>query len=232
MKIASTKTTVFCLFTLLFSITSNANAEAPTTELTSTYLFHHLHTSDINEHLPVIRRFAKECSSAVEIGVRSMVSTWSVLHGLTESPYDSPVYLGIDLEYPPEYKFNLAKKLATDNGISFQFCAGNDLDMDIPMTDLLFIDTLHTYQQLTYELEKFSSNTKKYIILHDTSQYFEFNNCESYNGDYSEYPTSISRTKKGLWPAVLDFLTHHPEWSLKERHLNNNGLTVLNRNAE
>jgi hypothetical protein len=35
--------------------------------------------------------------------------------------------------------------------------------------------------------------------------------------------------RKGLWPAVEEFLVDHPEWVLKERYTNNNGLTVLER---
>ena len=35
--------------------------------------------------------------------------------------------------------------------------------------------------------------------------------------------------KKGLWPAVVEFLQEHREWDLKERFTNNNGLTVLYR---
>jgi hypothetical protein len=35
----------------------------------------------------------------------------------------------------------------------------------------------------------------------------------------------------GLWPAVVLFLEMHPEWRVKERFTNNNGLTVLERVA-
>ena len=35
--------------------------------------------------------------------------------------------------------------------------------------------------------------------------------------------------RKGLWPAVEEFLIEHPEWKLKERYTHNNGLTILQR---
>jgi hypothetical protein len=42
---------------------------------------------------------------------------------------------------------------------------------------------------------------------------------------------SEEEIRKGLWPAVEEFLIDHPEWRLKERFTNNNGLTVLERVA-
>jgi hypothetical protein len=38
--------------------------------------------SDINEHLPVLFKYASKCDSAIECGVRRCVSCWSLLHGL------------------------------------------------------------------------------------------------------------------------------------------------------
>ena len=34
---------------------------------------------------------------------------------------------------------------------------------------------------------------------------------------------------RGLWPAISEFLSLHPEWVLHERFTNNNGLTILKR---
>ena len=39
----------------------------------------------------------------------------------------------------------------------------------------------------------------------------------------------VEEINKGLWPAVTEFLETHPEWYLKERFTNNNGLTILAR---
>jgi hypothetical protein len=35
----------------------------------------------------------------------------------------------------------------------------------------------------------------------------------------------------GLWPAIVEFISNNPEWRVKERFVNNNGLTVLERIA-
>jgi hypothetical protein len=41
------------------------------------------------------------------------------------------------------------------------------------------------------------------------------------------YP--IEEITCGLWKAIEEFLANNPEWKLKERFVNNNGLTVLER---
>lgn len=185
--------------------------------------------SDINEHLPILRKLSSECTSVTEIGIRAMVSTWSILKGLSENNKNEKNYTGIDIASPPSESLNLAKRLSELNGINFLFIKDNDMNIDIPKTDLLFIDSLHTYVHLTYELEKFSKNVNKYIALHDTSAPWGDRNDTEYHGNYTEYPAHISRMKKGLWPAVIDFLHNHPEWKLKERRLNNHGFTILER---
>jgi hypothetical protein len=192
------------------------------------YVVHCNAKSDINEHLPKLRGLASECSSVGEIGLRGLVSTWGVLLGLSEAPYEQRAYIGIDIELPNSSKLKMAQKLAKENGIAFQFWLANDLDVGLPLLDMLFIDSLHTYCHLTYELETFSPYVNKYIAMHDTSYPWEYQD-EYYPGDYSEYPAHIGRNKRGLWAAVVDFLSTHPEWELYARYTNNHGLTVLRR---
>jgi cephalosporin hydroxylase len=185
--------------------------------------------SDINEHLPLLRTLAMECSSVVEIGLKRMTSSWAILQGLSENPITSRSYVGIDIESPPEAILHFAKQVTGDCGIAFRFMQANDMDVDMEPTELLFIDSLHTYCHLTYELEKFSPKVSKYIAMHDTS----WGDIDDpvYQGDFSEYPAEYNRTKRGLWRAIEDFLQRHPEWTLHERRLNNYGFTVLKRQA-
>lgn len=198
-------------------------------ELKSLYEHHSRELSDIAEHLPVLRQLAMECSSVVEIGLRNMISSWGILEGLSASPARSRSYLGIDIVSPPIETLNLAVRLAKANEISFYFMEANDLNIDIEPADMLFIDSLHTYLHLTYELEKFSPKIRKYITMHDTSPPWGYADDCDYRGNYSEYPSHYDRSKKGLWPAVEDFLKRHPEWSLLERRVNCYGFTILKR---
>lgn len=200
------------------------------------HILYHTHSllknCDINEHLPELRQLASECASAAEIGVRSMVSTWGILQGLADSANPETVYIGIDLDLPPQNTLKTAKELAESQGIAFHFWQGNDMLLALPPVDLLFIDSLHTYCHLTYELEKFSPLVGKYIALHDTGSSWGERDDLDYQGDSSEYDSWIDRSKRGLWLAVVDFLERHPEWVLHKHKTNSNGLTILKRMEE
>lgn len=188
--------------------------------------------SDVNEHVAVLKDLAKQCQTVLEIGIRSMVTSWGIYQGLAESGAGDRCYIGIDLDEPPVEAFNLAKKLTRAHGIEYKFLQGNDMILEPVEADMLFIDSLHTYCHLTYELEKFSPKTKKFIAMHDTSEPWGYIvDYQQYHGDYSEYPAEYSRTRVGLWAAVEDFLERHPEWELHERRLNCHGLTILRRKA-
>ena len=193
------------------------------------YIKHFNTRSDINEHISILHDLAKECASVTEIGIRDVVSTWGCLQGLSESPYGPRSYVGIDISSPPQSKLLLAERLAKKKGISFRFICANDMNIEIEPSDMLFIDSLHTYCHLTYELEKFSPKIHKFIAMHDTSDPWGSCDDSAYRGDYSEYPASFNRNQKGLWAAVEDFLANHSEWRLLERRVNNHGLTILER---
>ena len=45
--------------------------------------------SDINEHLPTLYRYAKECNTVFETGVRGCISSWAFTKGLLENGKES-----------------------------------------------------------------------------------------------------------------------------------------------
>ena len=224
------KTPLFCMSLLACISASPLSCDTTEAQERVHRLYKHYckTPSDINEHVPVLKSLAKECSSVIEMGMRSMVSSWGILQGLSENPSSSRSYVGIDINSPPIESLELAKHLANDFGISFDFWQANNMTVDIEPTELLFIDTYHTYLHLTYELEKFSPKVTKYIAMHDTSWPYGESD-EGPNGDDSLYPPEFDRNKRGLWLAVLDFLERHPEWALHERRFNNHGFTILKR---
>jgi hypothetical protein len=105
--------------------------------------------------------------------------------------------------------------LADASGKSCQYMIGDTLKIEIPETDLLFIDTLHTYEQLTQELTLHGNKAKKYLIFHDTHTF----------GMVGE----IGIDKRGLMPAIIEFVIANPHWGFYIHKTNNNGLTVLKR---
>jgi len=165
--------------------------------------------SDINRHLPTLRRYAEDSPRICEMGVRQIVSTYALLMGKPKE------MVSIDRNNCKWLPLRKAVRGTTD----FQFRLGNTLEIEIEPTDLLFIDTLHNYDQLKEELRLHGNKSSKYLIFHDTST-FEWIG-ESCNGG----------VKKGLWPAIEEFIKENHHWELHQRYFNNNGLTILRRLA-
>jgi GT2 family glycosyltransferase len=94
------------------------------------------------------------------------------------------------------------------------------LKTEIEETDLLFIDTLHTYKQLSQELTLHGNKARKYILIHDTNTW----------GSKDEVETDSE--KKGELIAIEDFLTQNPHWKIVERIEESNGLMILERQPD
>jgi hypothetical protein len=189
--------------------------------------------SDINEHVATLSRYAEECKSIVEFGVRAGVSSWGFVHGLLKrasSGGDCSIH-GYDLNpMPLPYDvFGYAPR----PGFISAFTQANVLHIPPVGCDLLFIDTFHVYGQLRRELSRHAQHVKKYIILHDTTvdEWEGELKRNGWNASTMGAETGIppGELLVGLWPAVMLFLEGHAEWKIKERFENNNGLTVLER---
>ncbi len=156
--------------------------------------------SDINEHLDTLKELAAECSVVTEMGVRAIVSTWAFVEGTRGK------FIAIDYKLPSEYGVSIKPIMdrAAERGIEFQFILGDTREMTIEETDLLFIDTNHTYHQLQRELRNHADKARRYIVLHDTTS------CPE------------------MLPAVKE-LTDKGEWKVEKVYENCNGLTVLSR---
>jgi hypothetical protein len=187
--------------------------------------------SDINEHLPTLSKYASECESVFETGVRGCISSWAFTNGLLNNnssnkrlfmndiiPCDIQEILNVTRDLPIEMKYEWK----------------NNLELNLSETfDLTFIDTWHIYGQLKRELAKFSTITNKYIIMHDTTVdewLGETIRC-GWNAEQQSIQSGfpVDEINKGLWPAVQEFLDSNPSWILHERFTNNNGLTILRR---
>ena len=187
--------------------------------------------SDINEHLPTLYNYATECETILETGVRGCVSSWALVYGLLNNKSDTKSIILNDIS-----PCNIDELLRRTTGlpISVQYKWVNNLQLELPYNvDLTFIDTWHVYGQLKRELDKFSKVTNKYIIMHDTTvdEWEGESIREHFDIDAQIKITGFPRDEitRGLWPAISEFLSAHPEWVLHERFTNNNGLTVLKR---
>ena len=113
------------------------------------------------------------------------------------------------------------------------FFEQSDLDCPLVNTDLLFIDTWHIYGHLKRELARWNESVNKFIILHDTTVDEWIGETVRVGWDAlkqsRESGIPVEEIRKGLWPAVEEFLATNPEWKIELRLTNNNGLTVLSR---
>jgi cephalosporin hydroxylase len=166
--------------------------------------------SDINEHLPVLHEIGLECKSVVEFGVGYGRSTRAFIATLLETNGSLKSYDLVELD-GVESLFNDAK----EKGLNVEFHQENTIEIDTVDTDLLLVDSHHTYEQVQGELAKHASGVKKYIVFHDTVTF----------GERGQDVGS-----RGIMPAIMEFLGSHAfEWEIYLMYENNNGLMVIKR---
>lgn len=152
--------------------------------------------SDIWEHLPILRAYADKCEHVTEMGVRGCVS----LHAFLASKAKTVVAYDIANVAVPD-----CPKLTFHNA--------DVLKVEIEPTDMLFIDTLHTKNQLSTELFLHAGMVRKYIAMHDVVIF----------GEHGE------DGGPGLNAAITDFLAENKGWQSCYHSAANNGLTILER---
>jgi len=175
--------------------------------------------SDINEHLPKLLEYAYSSETITEMGVRWVSSTWAFLLSNPKKliSYDILKYDNVDEVI----------RLSQKYGINYEFIEQDVLKTEIDETELLFIDTLHTYNQLILELNLHAKKVKKFIILHDTVSFGRVD--ENVYDHASELIKNFDNNKRGLLTAVEDFLKSEEglKWEIHEHYENNNGLMIL-----
>lgn len=162
--------------------------------------------SDINENVHILYELAKKCETAVEMGVRTGVSTRAFLNTNVNL-----ISFDIALNTNVQKLFDYAK----NKGKNVQYIKADVLNIEINETDLLFIDTLHTYEQLKQELKLHGNKALKYLAFHDTYTF--------------GLKDEVSNGNKGLLTAIIEFMIENPHWKFKIHKTNNNGFTVLER---
>lgn len=162
---------------------------------------------DIHEHMPTLRKYASECKHITEFGTRFVVSTYAFMAGKPEKL--------LTYDIVPDLAIWDAAAIAKENNIEFGFMERDTTAVEIEPTELLFIDTLHSYKQLKTELALHSDKVSKYIIFHDTETFGRIDEATGEAG--------------GLMTALEEFLATNKSWKLKEHYTNCNGLSVIER---
>jgi predicted O-methyltransferase YrrM len=154
---------------------------------------------DSPQRFNTYQRYARQVDSIVEFGVYTGLSTCAWLMGQPKKlrSYD---ITNANLSVLEEFKHH-----AVSNDIDFEFAIANSLEIDIDPCDLLFIDTVHTYDHCLAELNRHGTNAQRYIVLHDPS----------------DWP--------GVFEAAIKYLHHNRQWRIVEHCNRNSGLLVLER---
>ena len=189
------------------------------------------HNIDIYEHLPTLYKYASECESIFETGVRGVISSWSFAYGLLNNGKERKQLFMNDISKCNNMEL-LEKTKNTTLKIDYEWI--NNLELKVKQNyDIVFIDTWHIYGQLKRELANLSKFTNKYIIMHDTTvdEIYGETIRNGWNAEQQSIDSGfpIEEIKCGLWKAIEEFLVDNSEWKIKERYYNNNGLTILEK---
>lgn len=163
------------------------------TDITSVYenrLKQNRQIDSIIHDMDVMVALAKNVTHITELGVRKCFSAYAWLMGRPKK------FVGVDIVRDIEWVE--LEELAEESGIRIEFIHNNDLFVYLEPTDLLFIDSKHTYEHVLCLLRIHEKIVGKYIVLHD-----------AYDADGS---IGQSETQQQVHRAILDFLEHNPQW--------------------
>lgn len=186
--------------------------------------------SDINEHLPLLRALAKDCEKVIEFGTR-----WgrgSTVAFLAAQPKQ---FITWDLDPEMTLHQRLLDLSRIQGGTFFQPRVGNTLDIPVERCDLLFLDSLHTKDQLLGELVRHadpgstpersptSRPVRKYLVFHDTVTFGRI-------GEDGKEP--------GIYAAIRHYQRNHafPLWEVmplaQVKHLDADNRARIAANAD
>lgn len=116
--------------------------------------------SDCLLHLPVLQWFSSKCDHVTEFGVRNVVSTLALLAGARKR------VISYDIKRTENVDLVLAM---SDLPVPWEFHEQSSIDpgLRIEKTDMLFIDSVHTGEQVRRELEQHWDSVGKYVAFHD-----------------------------------------------------------------
>lgn len=169
--------------------------------------------SDIVLHLPILEWFASQCYHVTEFGTRDGLSTAALIAGTKGH------VVSYDIEKTPIVD-KLKKIILPCRSWTFHKADTSNKLLHIEETDLLFFDTLHTYEHLSKELFLHGRKARKFLIFHDTYTCGE--------KDLSGPDPSA----KGIMAAIREFTqVYEGEYQLAFQTNHCNGLLVLARKS-
>lgn len=167
--------------------------------------------SDTVLHLPVLEYYASLCEHVTEFGVRDGESTSALIGGCTGDVHS------YDIQRTPIVDFLEGIELPCR---SWTFHRGSTIDpsLGVSETDMLYVDTLHTYDHVSQELSLWGRKARRFIAFHDTFACGEFD------------VSGLNPKARGILPAIEEFIQKHPgDYETAYRTNASNGLWILKR---
>lgn len=158
--------------------------------------------SDISAHLPFLEFLSSKCNHVTEFGTRNCNSVSAFIAGC------KGIVESYDIEESQEVRF----LQSIDLPCTWLFRRRSTITpgLEINQTDLLFLDTVHTYDHITQELNMHHTKVNRWICCHDTFSY-----------EVNKPP--------GILTAITDFIQMNKEWKIVYHVDFNHGLTLLEK---
>ncbi len=156
--------------------------------------------SPLQNYHQQLQNIIKESDSYTEFGV---FQGHTLAIALLMNPKRIRAY-DIDLSWYYEHSAPLFNSYAEENKIDFiTYEVDTSTCPIIDETDILHIDSLHTYEHCKKELARHGHRVKKYIIFHDTT------------------------ARRGLFKALSEFIV--PDWEIVVQNTKGVGYTLIKR---
>lgn len=175
--------------------------------------------SAIAAHLPRLRALADGLDVAVEFGVKRAWSASALLCGAAQ-------VISYDLVATAE-----ARDLERLAGERWSYRLEDSRTADVPPCDLLFIDSLHTFDQVQAELAAHADKVRRYLVFHDVLTF----GSVGARGESGEQLWPYQRGQSvpvealGIRPAIDALMIRDRTWTIAASYVESHGLLVLER---
>lgn len=173
----------------------------------------------ITAHLSTLRLLADGLDSCIEFGAGVGASASALLMGASR-------VVSWDIVETPE-----ATKLKAAAGDRWDYRIQSSIKAPAIETELLLIDSLHTYEQCASELELHADAVSRYLVFHDTLTFGSVGAL----GETGEQSWSYKRGESvphghlGIRPAIDELMVRDPSWFIFAHDTGSHGLLILER---
>lgn len=170
-------------------------------------------------YVPFLKEICKDLDHVTEFGVREAYSTCAIIDGL-RGRFATLVSYDIDAPAVGDIVEH-----ARANEVNWVFHQEDTLTTDpIVTTDLLFLDSAHTYDQVKAELERHASRVKRFLVFDDVTIFGK-------HGDPTGNTGYICPGVRGIMPAIQEFRDANPFWTVHTHKPEGCGLLCLERTS-